>query len=219
MIPAMLGKKIGMTQVFDDEGVLHPVTVVEAKPCRVLQIKSDQSDGYNAVQIGVIDVKAHRATKPQIGHAAKANAAPKRFVREVRLDGPAEDVEVGQAVTVEVFDEVKFVDVVGTSKGRGFAGVMKRHNFKGLGDGHGVKRMHRAGGSISSHGSDLGGGGNVKKGKRMAGHMGHARCTTRNHRLIAVDKENGLLLIKGALPGANGDMVFVRVSKTAKVNS
>ena len=219
MIPAMLGKKIGMTQVFDDEGVLHPVTVVEAKPCRVLQIKTDQCDGYNAVQIGAIDVKAHRATKPQIGHAAKANVAPKRFVREVRLDGPADDVEVGQAVTVEVFDEVKFVDVIGTSKGRGFAGVMKRHNFKGLGDGHGVKRMHRAGGSISSHGSDLGGGGNVKKGKRMAGHMGHARCTTRNHRLIAVDKENDLLLIKGALPGANGDMVFVRVSKTAKVSS
>ena len=219
MIPAMLGKKIGMTQVFDEEGVLHPVTVVEAKPCTVLQIKSHQRDGYNAVQIGAIDVKAHCATKPQIGHAAKANAAPQRFVREVRLDASAEDVEVGQAVTVEVFDEVKFVDVVGTSKGRGFAGVMKRHNFKGMGDGHGVKRMHRAGGSIASHGSDRGHGGNVKKGKRMAGHMGHARCTTRNHRLIAVDKENDLLLIKGPLPGANGDMVFVRVSKTAKVSS
>ncbi|MHC4561918.1 MAG: 50S ribosomal protein L3 [Planctomycetota bacterium] len=218
MIPAMLGKKIGMTQVFDEAGVLHPVTVVQADPCTVLQVKTDETDGYNAVQIGVGDIKPHRATRPQIGHAGRAGTSAKRFIREVRLTGAPADVEVGQSVSVNIFDDVTFVDVIGTSKGRGFAGVMKRHNFKGMGDSHGVKRMHRAGGSIASHGSDLGGGGNVKKGKRMPGHMGDARCTTRNHRLVGVDKENNLLLIKGALPGANGQMVFVRVSKTAKVS-
>ena len=218
MIAAMLGKKIGMTQVFDDDGTLHPVTVVHAEPCVVLQVKSDETDGYHAVQIASGDVKAHRATQPQIGHAAKAGSGPKQFVREIRLTEAA-DAEVGQEISVETFDDVRYVDVVGTSKGRGFAGVMKRHNFKGMGDGHGVKRQHRHGGSISSHGSDLGHGGTVKKGKRMAGHMGSARVTSRNHRLIAVDKENNLLLIKGALPGANGQMVLVRVSKTAKVTS
>ena len=218
MTPAILGKKIGMTQVFDETGVLHPVTVVHAAPCSVLQVKTVETDGYDAVQIGSVDVKAHRATKPQIGHAARAGAAPKRFVREVRLTEPA-DVEAGDAVSVDVFDGVQFVDVIGTSKGRGFAGVMKRHNFKGMGDGHGVKRQHRHGGSISSHGSDLGHGGTVKKGKRMAGHMGNARCTTRNHRLIGVDTENDLLLIKGPVPGANGDLVYVRLSRTAKVSS
>jgi len=217
MTPAMLGRKIGMTQVFDEDGTLHPVTVVHAAPCTVLQVKTDQTDGYNAVQIGACDVKPHRATQPQIGHAARAGTQAKRFIREVRLPDAPEDMEVGQTISVDVFEGVEFVDVVGTSKGRGFAGVMKRHNFKGMGDGHGVKRTHRAPGSIASYGSDLGGGGNVKKGKRMAGHMGHVRCTTRNHRLIAVDKENDLLLIKGPLPGANGDMVMVRLSKTAKV--
>ena len=218
MTPAILGKKIGMTQVFDETGVLHPVTVIHASPCSVLQVKTVETDGYDAVQIGSVDVKAHRATRPQIGHAARAGAAPKRFVREVRLNEPA-DVELGDVVSVDVFDGVQFVDVVGTSKGRGFAGVMKRHNFKGMGDGHGVKRQHRHGGSISSHGSDLGHGGTVKKGKRMAGHMGNARCTTRNHRLIGVDTENDLLLIKGPVPGANGDLVYVRLSRTAMVSS
>jgi large subunit ribosomal protein L3 len=218
MLAALIGKKIGMTQVYDEAGVLHPVTVVEAAPNTVLQVKTDETDGYNAVQIGMDDVKAHRSTKPMIGHAAKAGTAPKRFIREVRLDAPADDVEVGQQLTVELFDDVKFVDVVGTSKGKGFAGVMKRHNFKGLEASHGVKRKHRSPGSISSHASDLGGGGNVKKGKRMAGHMGAARCTSRNHKLVAINKDHNLLLIKGAVPGANGGMVFVKYSKTAKGN-
>ena len=218
MIPAILGRKIGMTQVFDDAGVLHPVTVVQAEPCVVLQVKTNETDGYNAVQLGSEDAKAHRATRPQIGHAAKAGTAPKRMIREVRL-ADAPDLEVGEQVTVDIFDGVTFVDVIGTTKGRGFAGVMKRHNFKGMGDGHGVKRQHRHGGSISSHGSDLGHGGTVKKGKKMGGHMGMARCTTRHHRLIGVDREDNLLLIKGPLPGANGCEVFVRLSKTAKVSS
>ena len=216
MVPAILGKKIGMTQVYDAEGVLHPVTVVEAGPCSVLQVKTSQTDGYEAVQVGFGDVKPHRASKPQIGHAARANCRPKRHVREVRFTGPASDVELGQDVTVEVFEGVSHVDVIGTAKGRGFAGGMKRHGFKGLSASHGVERKHRSPGSIASHASNAGTGPKPKKGKRMAGHMGAVQRTSRNHRLVAVDKENNLLLIKGPLPGANGGLLFIRKSKTAR---
>jgi large subunit ribosomal protein L3 len=215
VIGALLGKKIGMTQVYDDQGNLLPVTVVQAGPCHVLQVKTLETDGYNAVQIGFDDVKTHRATKPQIGHAAKAGVRPKRFVREVRLAAPPADVEPGQTFTVELFDEVAFVDVTGTTKGKGFAGGMKRHGFKGLGASHGVERKHRSPGSIASHAANAGMGPKLKKGKRMAGHMGAARGTTRNHRLVRVDKENNLLLIKGAVPGARNGYVVVRASKTA----
>jgi len=217
MLTALLGKKIGMTQVYDDEGRLHPVTVVQAGPCHVLQVKTEETDGYNAVQIGFEDVKAHRAAKPAIGHAAKAGVRSKRFVREVRLEGAPADVEPGQTVSVEIFDEVPFVDVTGTSKGKGFAGVMKRHNFKGQPASHGTERKHRSPGSISSHSSNLGTGGKPKRGKRMAGQMGHEKVTTRNHRLIRTDKENNLLLIRGPVPGPGGGYVIVRVSKTARV--
>lgn len=217
MLAALIGKKIGMTQVYDEAGKLHPVTVVQAEPNTVLQVKTVETDGYNAVQLGTRDVKPHRSTLPLIGHTAKAKTAPKQFVREMRLvDAP--DVELGQVLDVDLFEGVNCVDVVATSKGKGFAGVMKRHNFSGLGASHGVKRRHRSPGSISSHGSDLGHGGNVKKGKRMAGQMGNVRTTTRNHKLVAIDKDNHLLLIKGSVPGANGGMVFVKYSKTAKGN-
>ena len=217
MLAALIGKKIGMTQVYDEAGKLHPVTVVQAEPNTVLQVKTVETDGYNAVQLGATDVKAHRSTLPLIGHAAKAKTAPKQFVREMRLvDAP--DVELGQVLNVESFEGVNCVDVIATSKGKGFAGVMKRHHFKGLEASHGVKRKHRSPGSISSHGSDLGGAGGIKRGKRMAGHMGAARTTTRNHKLVAIDKDNHLLLIKGSVPGANGGMVFVKYSKTAKGN-
>ena len=217
MLAALIGKKIGMTQVFDETGVLHAVTVVEASPCSVLQVKTAETDGYDAVQIGSGERKAGKATKPAIGHAAKAGCKPARVIREVRLaDGPA-DVEPGQKLTVELFDGISHVDVIATSKGKGFAGVMKRHHFKGLEASHGVKRKHRSAGSIGGHATNLGTAGNIKKGKRMAGHMGHVRCTTRNHKLVAVDKENNLLLVRGAVPGPNGGTVFVRVSKTAKV--
>jgi len=219
MLPAILGKKLGMTQVYDEQGVLHPVTVVQAGPCSVLQVKTTDSDGYNAVQIGLDDVKPHRATKPQIGHAARANCRPKKFVREVRVAAVPEDVEVGQDFTVEAFDGVSFVDVVGTAKGRGFAGVVKRHGFKGQPASHGVERKHRSPGSIASHAADAGTGPRPKKGKKMAGHMGAQRCTSRNHRLMAIDKENNLLLIKGPLPGANGGLLLVRKSRTAKGGS
>ena len=217
MLAALIGKKIGMTQVFDEAGKLHPVTVVQAEPNTVLQIKTVETDGYNAVQLGAKDVKPHRSTLPLIGHAAKAKTAPKQFVREMRLV-EAPDVELGQLLGVESFEGVNCVDVTATTKGKGFAGVMKRHHFKGLEASHGVKRKHRSPGSISSHGSDLGHAGNIKRGKRMAGQMGNVRATTRNHRLVAIDKDNHLLLIKGSVPGANGRMVFVKYSKTAKGN-
>ncbi len=216
MQATILGKKIGMTQVYDEQGNLLPVTVVQAGPCAVVQVKTSQTDGYEAVQIGLEDLKPHRARKPQIGHAAKAHAKPKKYVREVRLDAPAE-IEPGAEITVEAFAEIQFVDVIGTTKGKGFAGGMKRHNFKGQLATHGVERKHRSPGSIASHSANAGTGGKPKKGKRMAGHMGTARCTTRNHRLVAVDAENHLLLIKGALPGANGSFLLVKKSKTAKV--
>lgn len=216
MFSAILGKKVGMTQVYDAEGTLHPVTVVQAGPCNVLQVKTVDSDGYNAVQLGFEDLKAHRATKPAIGHAKKASATAKRFVREVRLAAAPADVQLGQAVTVELFDSVKQVDVISTSKGKGFQGGMKRHHFKGLGASHGTERKHRSPGSIGAHGTNRGFGGDIKKGKRMAGHMGHVRVTTRNLKLVGVDKENNLLLIKGAVPGANGEFVFVCAARTAK---
>ena len=219
MIPALLGKKIGMTQVYDDAGVLHPVTVVQAGPCTVLQLKTGKTDGYSAVQVGFGDVKAHRATKPLIGHAAKANAKPQRFVREFRMDEPADDVEVGTELTVELFDEIQFVDVVGMSKGKGFAGGMKRHGLGGQQASHGVKRRHRSIGSINGHATNLGRGGKIKKGKRMAGHMGAVTVTSRKHKLVGVDKENNLLLIKGPIPGANGGFVTIQKSKTAKVKA
>jgi large subunit ribosomal protein L3 len=219
MQPAILGKKIGMTQVYDDGGVLHPVTVVQAGPCSVLQVKSAATDGYESVQLGFGDVKTHRAAKPQIGHAAKAKSGPKQFVRESRLTAPADGVEAGQSITVDAFDGVVFVDVTGTTKGRGFQGGMKRHGFKGLCASHGTERKHRSPGSIASHGTNRGTGPKVRKGKKMAGHMGAVRRTSRNHRLIGVDKENNLLLIKGALPGANGGFLFIRKSKTAKAGA
>jgi large subunit ribosomal protein L3 len=217
MVAAILGKKIGMTQVYDERGVLHPVTVVQAGPCTVLQVKTDDTDGYNAVQLGFEDMRAHRAGKPMVGHAAKAKSKPKRFIKEVRLAEAPADISLGQQVTVDEFAEVVFVDVIGTTKGKGFAGVMKRHNFSGLSASHGVERKHRSPGSIGSHSSNAGLAGRIRKGKKMSGHMGDVRCTSRNHRLVGIEKENNLLLIQGSVPGANGGFVYIRVSKTARL--
>ncbi len=216
MLTALLGKKIGMTQVYDDAGTLHPVTVVQAGPCDVLQVKTVETDGYSAVQLGFGDVKAHRATKPQIGHSAKANVQPKRFVREVRLEDDPAGVEAGQTLTVDVFDGIEVIDVIGTTKGKGFAGGMKRYGFKGQLASHGVERKHRSPGSIGGHANNAGKGGSIKKGKHMAGQMGNVRCTAKNHKLIGVDKENNLLLVKGSIPGANGGFLYVTASKSAK---
>jgi large subunit ribosomal protein L3 len=210
----LLGKKVGMTQVYDDSGKLLPVTVIQAGPCAVTQVKTGGTDGYNAVQLGYEDVKASRRKKPQIGHAKKSNAVPKSFVREMRLPDDAEpDWKAGDSITVSVFAEEKFVDVVGISKGKGFAGVMKRHGFHGFPASHGTERKHRAPGSISSFASDAGGSGGPKKGKKMAGHMGNRRVTTKNHSLVAIDEENNLLVVKGAVPGPAGGYVVVRTAK------
>jgi large subunit ribosomal protein L3 len=207
----ILGKKVGMTQVYDESGNLLGVTVIQAGPCAVVQVKTVEADGYNAVQLGYDDVKPSRRNKPQIGHAEKGKTAPKRFIREMRLPDDAEpEYEVGDSVTVSVFEENKYVDVVGTSKGKGYAGVMKRHGFHGFPASHGTERKHRAPGSISSFASDAGHGGDLKKGKKMAGHMGNCRVTTKNHNLVAIDEENNLLVVKGAVPGPAGGYVIVR---------
>ncbi|MHC4622474.1 MAG: 50S ribosomal protein L3 [Planctomycetota bacterium] len=213
----LLGKKVGMTQVYDDSGDLLPVTVIQAGPCAVLQVKSIGSDGYNAVQLGYDDVKPSRRKKPQVGHALKSDTAPKKFVREMRLPDDAElTCNVGDTLTVSVFAENKYVDVVSTSKGKGFAGVMKRHGFHGFPGSHGTERKHRAPGSQASYGTDLGHGGNIKRGKKMAGHMGHRRVTTKNHNLVSIDEENHLLVVKGSVPGPAGGYVIVRDAQKSK---
>lgn len=217
MTPAILGRKVGMTRVYDEKGAIVPVTVVQAGPCVVTQVKTaDGKDGYNAVQIGFETVAPKYSTQPEIGHAAKAGVGPQRFYREVRLKD-ASDKKAGDSIDVKTFDGVQYVDVIGTSKGKGFAGVMKRYNFGGLGASHGTERKHRSRGSIASHATQRGHCGKPKKGIRMAGHMGDDRVTTRNHALVRVDADNGVLLIKGALPGANGSLLYVRKSVTAKV--
>lgn len=214
MIAAILGKKLGMTQVYDEAGVLHPVTVIQAGPCDVLQVKSAEADGYDAVQLGFEEAKPTRTPKPEIGHAAKAGTMPKRFVREVRLGAPDTELQPGATVTVEQFADIPFVDVVGTSKGRGYSGGMRRHGFKGQAATHGVERKHRSPGSIASHSSNAGTGPTLKKGKRMAGQHGNARTTTRNHKVMSVKPEHNLLLVKGAVAGPKGGYVMIRQSKT-----
>ena len=219
MTPAILGRKVGMTRVYDEKGQIVPVTVIQAGPCVVTQVKTaDGKDGYNAVQLGFETIDAKYSTLPEIGHAAKAGVAPQRFFREVRLAAPT-DKTVGQTVAVDTFEGVQYVDVVGVSKGKGFAGVMKRYNFGGLPASHGTERKHRSRGSIGAVATNRGHSGKPKKGVRMAGHMGVDRVTTRNHPLVRIDAENNVLLVKGALPGANGSLLYVRKSVTAKVKA
>jgi len=211
----LLGKKIGMTQVYDESGKITSVTVIQAGPCSVLQVKTAESDGYSAVQLGFEDVKESRVKKPASGHAAKAGTAAKKFVREMRLDeGGEAEYSAGNEVSVTAFADVKYVDVSGTSKGKGYAGVMKRHGFGGFPGSHGTERKHRAAGSISSYASDAGSGGNLKKGKPMAGRMGHVRVTTKHHRLVSIDKERNLLVVKGAVAGPSGGYVEICSSRT-----
>ena len=216
MTPALLGRKVGMTRIYDDKGAIVPVTVVEAGPCAVTQVKTIETDGYNAVQLGFGDIRAKFSTFPLIGHAAKAGVGPKKSFREIKLKD-ATDKKTGDTVTAEIFNEVKFVDVIGVSKGKGTAGVMKRHHFGGQPASHGTERKHRSPGSLASRATWRGQSGKPKKGVRMAGHMGMDRVTVRNHPLVKIDAENNLLLIKGALPGPNGGLLFVRKALTAKV--
>ena len=212
----LLGKKVGMTQVYAESGELLPVTVIQAGPCVVMQVKTAETDGYNAVQLGFEDVKSSRTKMPQVGSAKKAKTSAKRFVREMRLpDDSAVEYEQGDSVTVAVFAENKFVDVVGTSKGKGFAGVMKRHGFGGFPASHGTERKHRAPGSIASYASNAGHGAGPKKGKKMAGRMGGCRVTTKNHELVSIDEDKNLLVVKGSVPGPAGGYCIVCSAKKA----
>ena len=211
MAETLLGKKLGMTRMYDEKGVVIPVTVIQTGPCTIMQVKTVSTDGYNALQLGFEDVKRSRRKKPQIGHAKKAGASVKAFVREVPLEQEPTQI-IGDELTVELFREIKFVDVVGTTKGKGFTGVMKRYGFKGQPASHGVERKHRSPGSISVVSGNTGR--SIKKGKRMAGHAGHVRCSTRNHKVVAIDQENHLLLVKGPVAGPSDSYVIVTKAKT-----
>jgi large subunit ribosomal protein L3 len=206
-IKGVLGEKLGMTQVWDENNRVVPVTVVKAGPCVVTQIRKQEIDGYEAVQIAYGAVKPTKVNKPEAGHFAKAGVTPRRYTVEIRTTDAAE-YQLGQEITAETFTQGQIVDVSGTSKGHGFAGVMKRHNFKGLGAGHGVQRKHRSPGSIGACATP----GRVFKGVRMAGRMGSARVTVQNLTVQAVDAEKGLILVKGAIPGPNGGLVLVKTS-------
>jgi large subunit ribosomal protein L3 len=208
----ILGRKIGMTRFFRPDGTNIPVTVIQAGPCVVTQVKTVETDGYAAVQVAFDDMKARNSTQAMIGHDAKAGSAPKRLHREIRLadDAEAQAYTLGQEITVGALAELKFVDIVGTSKGKGFAGVMKRHNFKGMCATHGTERKHRTPGSIGSHGTDRGHGAKIKKGKRMAGRMGNEQVTVRSLDVVKLDAENNLLLVKGAVPGANDGLLLIK---------
>ena len=242
----LLGLKVGMTQVYDADGKIAPVTVIQAGPCPILQVKtkgqkkdgSDRNgtgDGYEALQIGFVDKPRRKATRPERGHVSanlesrrrqqraqagvqippKADCEPQRHIRELRLEEPATH-KVGEVLTVEgVFKDVKAVDVIGKSKGRGTAGAMKRHGFHGLPASHGVKKHHRSPGSIGSLASNRGSG-RPKKGKRMAGRYGNSRVTSRNLTVVRIDAENHLILVKGAVPGPNGGLVMIRPTNKKK---
>jgi large subunit ribosomal protein L3 len=209
----LIGRKIGMTRVYLDNGVSIPVTAIEVSPAVVTQVRTPERDGYSAVQIGGEDARPRRATFQIMGHDAKAGTGPKSVHVEYRMDeAEAGEFELGQDLTVEHFQNVKFVDVAGTSKGKGFAGTMKRHNFKGLRASHGVERKHRSPGSIGGHATNRGHSGKLKKGKRMNGQMGNVRVTVRNLDVVRVEPERNLLLVKGAVPGANGGVLHIRPS-------
>jgi large subunit ribosomal protein L3 len=201
----LLGKKLGMTQVWDENNKLIPVTVIEITPNVVTQIRTPEVDGYNAVQIAYGQIDPRKVNKPSAGHFDKAGVTPRRHLTEVRTADAAE-YTLGQEIAVDVFEAGSKVDVVGTSKGKGFAGVMKRHNFKGVSASHGAHRNHRKPGSIGASSTPS----RVFKGMRMAGRMGGERVTVLNLKVQAIDAEKGLLLVKGAVPGARGRIVFVR---------
>jgi large subunit ribosomal protein L3 len=229
MAMGLLGRKVGMTQIFDESGAAIPVTVIQAGPCQVLQIRTTDRDGYEAVQVGYLDKPRRLASRSERGHVAKldsrrsrsrakaglalldkADSEPKRFVREFK--GASEGVTVGQQFTVELFAGGGAVDVTGVTKGRGTAGVMVRHNFKGQRATHGVKKVHRHGGGTSMNTSPA----RVFKGKKMAGRLGNEKVTARNLKVIRVDAENNLLVVRGAVPGANGGYLYIRPTNVVR---
>src|ERR1700756_937017 len=210
-VTGILGKKIGMTQVFDEKGDVHPITVLQAGPCVITQLKTAAKDGYDAAQIGLVEfVKASNITKPQAGHLAKTEAPPVKFIKEVDIESASEGsdgVKAGDRVLVDIFSDAKFVDVIGTSKGRGFAGVVRRHKFGGGPKSHG--HMFQVQGSIGASSFPS----RVFPGQRMPGHMGAAQITVRNLRIRGIDLEENLLMVEGAVPGARDGYVLVSKAK------
>ncbi len=214
-VAGILGKKVGMTQLFDSRGEVRPATVLQAGPCVITQHKTNTKDGYDAAQIGLVEfVKEKKLTKPMRGHFAKHNLPPMRFLREVgiEVETPTEDasngaIKVGDRILVDIFEGEKFVDVIGTSKGHGFQGVVKRHHFSGGAKSHGS--MFQITGSIGSSAFPS----RVFKGMRMSGHMGNARITVRNLRILGVDKEDNLLVVEGSVPGPNGGYLMINKAK------
>jgi large subunit ribosomal protein L3 len=202
-VKGILGRKIGMTQVFDEAGHAVPVTVVEAGPCRVAQVKTTETDGYTAIQLALGEAK--RTNKPRAGHLGKAGIDSARHLVELRLEDLGH-YEPGSEIKADVFEAGEMVDVVGVTKGKGFSGVMKRHNFKGLSASHGTERKHRSPGSVGACATPA----RVFKGTRMAGHLGHRRVTTLNLKVIKADPERNLLLLRGAVPGPKGGLVMIR---------
>ena len=206
-VKGVLGEKLGMTQVWDEDNRLVPVTVIQAGPCVVTQVRNAETDGYDAVQIAYGAIDPRKVSQPKSGHFAKAGVTPRRHLVELRT-ADASEYSLGQEVTVELFESGQAIDVTGTTKGKGFAGVMKRHGFAGVSASHGAHRNHRKPGSIGGCATP----GRVFKGMRMAGRMGGVRQTTQNLTIHAVDAEKGLLLIKGAVPGPRGGIVLVRTA-------
>ncbi len=208
----ILGKKVGMTQIINEQGDVVPVTVIEAGPCYVVQLRTPEKDGYRAVQLGFEEVRAGRLTRGQRGHLERAGVPTLRYLRELRMRED-ETYEVGQKILVDIFQPGERVDVVGTSKGRGFAGLVKRHHFKGGPKTHGQSDRQRRAGSIGATSTP----GRVWKGLRMAGHMGNERVTTQNLEVVMVDPERNLLAVKGSVPGATGGLVVVKQARKQKV--
>lgn len=209
---AILGEKMGMTQIFDDDAQAIPVTVIKAGPCRVVQIKTADSDGYEAIQIAYRELPANRTIKPVAGHFAKAGVPPHKHLVEIRVDD-ASTYSIGQEIGIaDVLEEGARADVAGVSKGKGFQGVMKRHNFKGMGAGHGAHRVHRAPGSIGACATPA----RVFKGMKMAGRMGGEKTTVLNLEVVQVDADRGLVMLRGAVPGSKGSVVLVREAVKAR---
>lgn len=206
MVNTILGRKLGMTQVWNENDNIVPVTVIQAGPCTISQIKTQETDGYAAVQIGYGDIKEKHVNKPMAGHFAKAGVAPMKYLREVRVDDPSV-YNVGDKVTVEDFTDIKHVDVTGISKGKGFAGVMKRYNAKGGPGGHG-SHFHRAPGSIGQCATPS----RVYKGMHLPGHMGNERVTVLNLEVVSIDVDQNLIIVKGAVPGGKGALLTIRMA-------
>ena len=207
IVKGILGTKLGMTQLWDENNKVVPVTVIQAGPCVVTQVRTPETDGYNAVQLGFGAIKAKKVTKPAAGHFAKADVTPRKNLVELRT-ADASEFTLGQELTADLFADGEIVDVTGTTKGKGTAGVMKRHGFAGLSASHGVHRKHRSPGSIGGCATP----GRVFKGVRMAGRMGNEKITVQNLKIHAVDAERGLILVRGAIPGNKGSVVVVRTA-------